>query len=72
MLVIANPGERCPMENQPRQYITDSVAADVPGTSFYRRLVREGSLLLADEKPRKRAGTAKTISNGDKKNGGNE
>lgn len=72
MLVIAKPGERCPMENKPRQYITDSVAAEVPDTSFYRRLVREGSLLLADKKPLKTAGPAKNTLKGDKKNGGNE
>ena len=47
MLVTAQPGEKCPKEGTPRQYITESPAVDVPDTSYYRRLVREGSLLLA-------------------------
>lgn len=49
MKVLAQEGERCPMEGAPRKYITDSTVVDVPNTSHYRRLVREGSLLLALE-----------------------
>lgn len=45
MQVKAKPGEKCPLEGKPRQYITDGVAVTVPETSYYRRLVREGSLL---------------------------
>ncbi len=45
MNVLAAKGTRCPMEGQPRKYITDSEAADVPETSYYGRLVRDGSLL---------------------------
>lgn len=53
MRVVAKEGERCPMEGNPRAYITDSTAVEVPDTSYYRRRVREGSLLLAP--PEKKA-----------------
>jgi len=57
MRVIAKPGERCPMENKPRQYITDATAVDVPDSTYYRRLAREGSLLKVSEQ--KQSGKAK-------------
>ena len=44
MKVIAKPGTKCPMEGQPKKYITDSRGADVPDTAYYRRLVADGSL----------------------------
>lgn len=60
MLVIANSGERCPLENQPRKYVSDSAPVDVPDTSYYRRLVREGSLRLAQAKPQGETEAKKT------------
>ena len=48
MKVKAKPGTRCPMEEDHRKYITDSEAVDVPGSTYYKRLVRDGSLVLAD------------------------
>lgn len=46
MKVIAKQGTRCPKENKPREYITDSEPVDVPETSYYKRLVTDGSLTL--------------------------
>lgn len=45
MLVKSAPGTRCPMERRPRKYISDTTPMDVPNTTFYRRLVKEGSLV---------------------------
>lgn len=47
MNVRSKPGTRCPMENQPKKYITDSEPVSVPATAYYRRLVAEGSLVAA-------------------------
>lgn len=47
MKVLAKPGAKCPMEHKPRAYITDSVPVDVPDSTYYRRLLAEGSLVLA-------------------------
>lgn len=47
MLVKTNPGEICPREDAPRDYITDNPkGVEVPDTSFYRRLVDDGSLVI--------------------------
>lgn len=44
--VKANPGEKCPREENPRAYITDAPQGEkVPASSFYRRLIADGSLL---------------------------
>ena len=50
MLVKASEGLRCPMESNSRRYITDSVAVTVIKSTYYKRLVRDGSLLLVTEK----------------------
>ncbi len=47
MNVIAAKGLRCPMEAKPRQYITDDKAVHVPASAYYRRLVADGSLVIA-------------------------
>lgn len=53
MLVISKPGTKTPREGQPREYITDDVPVDVPDdSSYYRRLVRDGSLLSAEVQKR--------------------
>ncbi|MDH3975613.1 MAG: DUF2635 domain-containing protein [Deltaproteobacteria bacterium] len=50
MKVVAKKGTRCPMEGKPREYITDSVAVPVVDTVYYRRLVKDGSLIEEKEK----------------------
>jgi hypothetical protein len=35
------------METNPRAYITDSDPVDVPDTTYYRRLLDDGSLITA-------------------------
>jgi hypothetical protein len=47
MKVKAAPGSKCPMEGKPRAYITDAEACEVPETSYYKRLIVDGSLVLA-------------------------
>lgn len=65
MKVIAAKGTRCPMENSPRQYITDNEPVDVPDSAFYRRLVTDGSLIISNgkapvsESPNKKEGGKK-------------
>ncbi len=48
MKVIAAPGTRCPMEGKPREYVTDSEPVDVPESSYYNRLLKDGSIYRAD------------------------
>ena len=45
MLVKAAPGTKCPKEGNPKQYITDSVAIEVPQTIYYRRRIADNSLI---------------------------
>jgi len=49
MKVKAKEGLQCPMEGQPRKYITDSAAVEVPGTAYYLRLIADGSLVQVAE-----------------------
>lgn len=53
MQVIAAAGTRCPKEGKPREYITDQQPVTVPDTSYYRRMVADGSLILSDKTPDK-------------------
>ena len=55
MLVKAIQGARCPKEGKPREYITDSTPEEVPESIYYRRLVTDGSLVIAvaDSKQKK-------------------
>lgn len=48
MKVMAVPGIKCPKEGKPRFYISDSIPVDVPDSPYYRRLIADGSLVLAD------------------------
>ena len=51
LLVKTNPGEICPREEDPRSYITDNAkGTEVEDTSFYRRLLCDGSLVLVSAK----------------------
>lgn len=57
--VKTNPGEICPMENKHRDYITDdSKGVEVPDTSYYRRLLDEGSLISAEKPAKVKEGSA--------------
>jgi len=59
MKVQAAPGTKCPMEGNPRKYITDAVPVDVPESAYYKRLVGDGSLTIVPDKPaRKKEATA--------------
>lgn len=50
MLVKAAPGLKCPMEKKPRIYITDQEPVEVPDSPYYRRLVKDGSLIREDNR----------------------
>ena len=51
LLVKANPGEICPREEDPRTYITDDPkGTPVEESSYYRRLLDDGSLSIAPVK----------------------
>lgn len=57
MNVQAAPGLRCPMEHNPREYITDEAkGVEVADTAYYRRLVDDGSLVLIVPVPKKAKG----------------
>jgi hypothetical protein len=45
------------MESQPRRYITDAEAVDVPGTAYYLRRVSDGDLLPVEPKTKPAATT---------------
>ncbi|MGQ6115958.1 DUF2635 domain-containing protein [Serratia sp. IR-2025] len=49
--VIARKGIRVPKEEMPDRYITDSEAVSVEQSAYYRRRLREGDLLLANDTP---------------------
>lgn len=51
MRVIAAPGHRVPMEEDPYKYIEEAKPVDVADTSYYRRRLATSELLTAD-KPR--------------------
>jgi len=42
--VIAKKGTKCPREEDPRRYITDSATVEVKLTPYYRACIRDGSL----------------------------
>lgn len=57
MLVKAAPGLQCPKEENPRDYITDAdPAISVPDSTYYRRLVDDGSLVEVKEQQKKTKG----------------
>ena len=53
MNVIATRGTKCPMEGKPREYITDTLVVNVPDTTYYQRLIMDGSLIKVPETPPK-------------------
>ncbi len=59
MNVQAAQGLTCPKEGKPREYITDSEPVEVPDTSYYRRLVRDGSIVMAEDAGRRAEKTKK-------------
>jgi hypothetical protein len=59
LLVKAKPGEKCPREENPRTYISDDPkGTPVENTSYYRRLLNDGSLDLVDGTKKKTGGEA--------------
>lgn len=51
MKVKAAPSLQCPMEGKPREYINDDPkGVVVPDTSYYQRLLDDGSLVLVPAK----------------------
>jgi len=47
MKVKAAPGLKCPKEDNPREYISDDAAGEeVADSTYYRRLIDDGSLGL--------------------------
>ncbi|OGQ60742.1 MAG: hypothetical protein A3J24_06430 [Deltaproteobacteria bacterium RIFCSPLOWO2_02_FULL_53_8] len=62
MQVISKQGTRCPMEGKPRDYITDTEPQDVPESTYYLRLIDDGSLLrVMDEQPVKAGKAPKAL-----------
>ncbi|TAN61365.1 hypothetical protein EPN18_06855 [bacterium] len=53
MKVVAKKGTRCPMEGKPRNYITDTEPFEAPDTSYYLRLIADGSLTRIEPAPAK-------------------
>lgn len=54
LLVKAQPGEKCPREENPRTYISDDPkGVEVEDSSYYRRLLDDGSLLSVESKKSK-------------------
>jgi hypothetical protein len=51
MKVTAAKGSKCPKEGNPREYITDDNAVDVPDTAYYKRLIADGSLIAEGTVP---------------------
>ncbi|WP_420996239.1 DUF2635 domain-containing protein [Cupriavidus sp. 30B13] len=49
MQVKAAPGIRVPKEHNPRRYITDAQAEDVPRSAYYLRILAEGDLVQVDQ-----------------------
>jgi len=49
MKVKAKAGLQCPMEGQPRKYITAEQAVEVPASAYYLRLIADGSLEVVAE-----------------------
>ena len=47
MKVLAAPGTKCPKEGKPREYIDEQTVFDAPETTYYKRLINDGSLMLA-------------------------
>lgn len=48
--VVAAKGTECPKENNYRDYIGDTVPFEIEITSFYRKRLSEGSLIVFEEK----------------------
>lgn len=49
ILVKAQPGEKCPCEDNPRTYITDAAQGTaVADSAYYRRLIADGSLVIVE------------------------
>lgn len=54
MNVTAAKGTKCPKEGRPREYITDTAPVDIPDSAYYRRLIRDGSLVAVEAQTKTR------------------
>ncbi len=61
MKVIAAKGTRCPKEENPREYITDDVAINVPETAYYKRLIADGSLIEVSSQVEQQSSQAEPV-----------
>lgn len=51
LLVKTLPGQICPCEENPRKHISDDPkGTEVPDSSYYRRLLDDGSLVIVTGK----------------------
>ena len=57
MKVVAAKGFKCPREDDPRTYITDDAPVDVPDSTYYLRLVVDGSLVDVSAGEKKKGGS---------------
>lgn len=48
MLVKAAPGLKVPMEDKPRDYITDAESVEVPESAYYLRRLADDDLVESD------------------------
>lgn len=55
MLVKAAPGLKVPMEEKPRDYITDTKSVDVPESAYYLRRITDGDLVTVEPKAKRGA-----------------
>lgn len=49
MKVIAAAGLQVPMADNPRRYVTDALAVDVPDDTYYHRRIADGDLELVTD-----------------------
>ena len=70
MKVSAKKGTKCPMEGKPRKYISDTLVVEVADTTYYRRLITDGSLVEVKEKEKAVNKTSKTKTTKKTKKGG--
>jgi len=57
MKVIAAPGVKVPMEDKPRDYITEDEAVEVPESAYYLRRMADLDLVLAPTASSKKKGS---------------
>ncbi|WP_293766586.1 DUF2635 domain-containing protein [uncultured Aquitalea sp.] len=64
MKVKAAPGIQVPMEDKPREFITDAEAVEVPNSTYYLRIVADGDLIDVEAVPAETDGAKKAAKKG--------